>query len=196
MRHNIQIDELQVICSYNNGMTMINIAERMRVGLGVVRRVLKTNNIKGRERTHNTINDLWSKVDKLSDSKGCWIWNGSLNNKGYGQIRISGTLYFSHRLAYLLMKGEIPEGMHLCHKCDNPKCCNPEHLFIGSRSDNMVDCIKKRRRPGIKLNPEKVREIRLLKSNGISCRELSVLFGVSISTIQEIVQFKKWPHVI
>ena len=80
---------------------------------------------------------------------GCWLWNANKNNKGYGMFRVTTKAWenktLAHRVSYELANGKIPEGKHICHTCDTPSCVNPEHLFIGSRSDNMIDCIRKNR---------------------------------------------------
>ncbi len=85
---------------------------------------------------------FWNKVKK--EESGCWNWIGALRS-GYGIIKIDGKLISTHRLSYILTNGNIPEGMFICHKCDNPKCVNPDHLFLGTRSDNMIDALNKGR---------------------------------------------------
>lgn len=86
---------------------------------------------------------FWSKVNKTEG--GCWEWTGSLQTQGYGNIEIKGKRLLPHRIAYVLHKGEIPQGLSVCHHCDNPKCCNPEHLFLGTAADNMNDASQKGR---------------------------------------------------
>lgn len=93
------------------------------------------------------IERFWSKVDKSGD---CWEWVGYLNEKGYGKFRLNNKLQRAHRISYALKYGAIPEGMLVCHRCDNPKCVNPEHLFIGTTTDNARDSISKGRRPKMK----------------------------------------------
>jgi hypothetical protein len=72
-------------------------------------------------------------------NSGCWLWDASVNTAGYGQLNIEKRPRLAHRLAYEHYVGPIPEGMHVCHRCDVPACCNPNHLFIGTHLDNMRD---------------------------------------------------------
>lgn len=81
---------------------------------------------------------FWSKVDRGTDDE-CWDWKGSTNRYGYGRMRIRGRLYYVHRIVWELFYGPIPEGKLVLHKCDNSLCVNPNHLYIGTQSDNMSD---------------------------------------------------------
>lgn len=95
---------------------------------------------------------LWSKIDCSSD---CWLWTASTNTKGYGQIKFKGTMLRVPRVVWELTHGPIPPGMFVCHRCDNPPCCRPEHLFLGSPADNMTDKMAKGRgRVGTALAPD------------------------------------------
>ena len=86
---------------------------------------------------------LFKKVDKSGE---CWLWTGGKTHDGYGMMTIKGKTTYVHRLSYQLHKGEIPEGMYVCHSCDVPSCINPDHLWLGNNADNMKDMYKKERR--------------------------------------------------
>ena len=79
---------------------------------------------------------FWAKVDKSGD---CWLWTASKTKEGYGYFRFDGAMRKAHRMSWLLTNGEIPEGMLVCHTCDNPSCVNPKHLWLGTNRDNMDD---------------------------------------------------------
>lgn len=80
-----------------------------------------------------------------SNNNDCWVWTGCRNHRGYGQFYFRGRARVSHRVAWILNFGEIPEGMSICHHCDNPPCVNPDHLFLGTMADNMSDKMTKGR---------------------------------------------------
>lgn len=88
------------------------------------------------------VEDFWERVNK----DGCWRWTGATNGKGYGQVTVDGVHYLAHRIAYSLAKGSVPDGLLVCHHCDNPICVRPSHLFVGTHRDNAHDMIKKGRR--------------------------------------------------
>ena len=135
----------------------------------------------------------------------CWEFQGALDVKGYGEIRgdaVSAQFprkMKAHRAAYQVFVGDIPEGMFVCHKCDNPRCCNPEHLFPGTPRDNVQDMLAKGRshdrtklKSNARLGWEDVREIRRLSANGLNNAELGHKYGVTRSNIGYIVRRKTW----
>ena len=77
----------------------------------------------------------------------CWHFCGSRNQGGYGRLTVGGRLQVVHRLSYELFVGPIPDGLFVCHRCDNPSCINPDHLWLGTRSENAIDCFQKGRHP-------------------------------------------------
>jgi hypothetical protein len=137
----------------------------------------------------------------------CWIWTGSLNNKGYGRINRSRLIVYAHRLAYELSFGEIPAGMNVLHRCDTPACVNPAHLFLGTQADNNLDCRNKGRhscgeRPrgerhhGSKLTARDAVEIRrAYAAREKSQRQLAAAYGVSRRAIMFILSRRNWSHV-
>lgn len=162
-----------------------------------------TKGLKMAERRKMTAVERFLSLIEKTDS--CWLWTGSKKGKGYGSFYVGPTQkdrMVAHRYAYQQFVGPIPEGLFVCHHCDNPACCNPEHLFVGTHSDNMKDMAAKGRHHGLptakgkkfaaKLNPEKVAEIRSLHARGASYGELSEKFGVTSQNIGCICRRKTW----
>lgn len=136
---------------------------------------------------------------------GCWIWDGKMNNYGYGVLRIGhrkeNKYGLAHRLLYTETVGPIPEGMFLCHRCDHPWCVNPAHMFVGTPNDNMQDKTRKGRTPRGETSPTsvlteaQVREIRELYATGtVLQKDLAVRFNVSQTQISRITLGKRWKH--
>ncbi len=144
---------------------------------------------------------FWKKVS-VGDAEACWDWQAHRDKDGYGTFWKLGTNVHAHRVAYALNIGD-PGSFSVLHHCDNPPCCNPKHLFLGTPLDNMRDMIAKGRRPNVvgrahsraKLSDESVRTIRAASANGVSHAELGRRFGVHFVTIFDAVQRKTWKHV-
>lgn len=96
-------------------------------------------------RTIKMRNRFWNKVDKTSTPDGCWEWMASFGFRDYGKFKIGGTYVAAHRISYYIENGVFDETLNVCHKCDNPKCVNPSHLFLATQADNNYDKIKKGR---------------------------------------------------
>lgn len=138
---------------------------------------------------------FWSKVD---DSGDCWMWTAATRRTGYGAIKIDGKVFDAHRVSYELTYGLIPNGMRVLHKCDHRLCVRPEHLFLGTQRDNVLDAINKGRHHFIDppiLTVETVREARRLHEQGKSYSSLGRRYGVDRMTIRSAVQRRSWKTV-
>lgn len=138
--------------------------------------------------------------EKLVDQNGCWI-SPSIGSRGYGQLSFRGMRNVSsHRVSFNTFNGEIPSKTYVCHKCDNPRCYNPQHLFLGSAQDNIQDGIKKGRIKHIgakerncrftNLTKEQIDEIRLLHKEGLKCSRLSRIFRCGKEYVSKIIRYK------
>jgi hypothetical protein len=165
---------------------------------------------------------FWKKVNQhgpiaVGMDSPCWDWKASVQRRGYGQFKLSNGVFRSHRISWFLINGQLPVNLFLCHRCDRPICCNPDHLFAGTNLDNMRDawskgryargdrhgavlhpesCPRGENRPFSKLNSDFVREIRLRRASGEGNNFLAREFGVSSSIVSELVRFKSWRHVL
>jgi len=154
--------------------------------------------------------------EKVNKTTHCWIWTGLTNKKGYGRFGVSRDrgMVLSHRFAWELLQGSIPDGMCVLHKCDNPPCVCPEHLFLGTRIDNNKDMEKKGRanyiawkfmKPEHRARGERIAKtmteesVRCLRreyaGGGTSFVKLGKKFGIGKTTVENIVRRKKWAHV-
>ena len=149
---------------------------------------------------------FWMHVDKSGGDDACWLWIGGKDKDDYGKFNTKHnkvtTYYRAHQYAYILVNGSIPDGMCICHMCDNPPCVNIKHLFLGSNKDNNNDCVSKNRNAkgetsGMhKLTEEQVKEIRELNlTNNYTYDQIAEKYNVSHSTINSIVNNQTWKHV-
>ena len=133
---------------------------------------------------------FWDYVDK---SGSCWEWTGSKCSKGYGNAWINGSYIGAHRASWEMTNGSIDKGFHVLHKCDNPACVNPDHLFSGTNADNVADKLKKGRQQS-KLNAD---QVKVIKRNigSVSQAKLAEWFGVDQSLISRIKSGQLWSRV-
>lgn len=143
-------------------------------------------------RQQSLVEFFWTKVRILADLDLCWEWQGYLKKDGYGYVMgDDGKNLLAHRVAYELSYGEMIKGLLVCHKCDNPKCCNPNHLFLGTHQDNMDDMVRKGRSARgkgktWKLSSDDVKVIRSRLDNGDRSIDIARDFSVGKRTIIRI----------
>jgi len=169
---------------------------------------------------------FWAKVNPFGplpphcpELGQCWVWTAYCLPNGYGRFRLgsrSDGIALVHRASYVALVALIPEGLHVCHHCDNRPCVRPGHLFVGTNADNLADMVRKERsavgdRNGSiihpervprgeghwnsKLNAAKVLEIRRLARQGLSQQAISRQFGVSQALVGYIIRRKIWAHI-
>jgi HNH endonuclease len=143
---------------------------------------------------------FWSKV-QVGEPDECWPWKGCSNRLGYGFFGWEGKIALAHRLAFFLSGAFLAEGLCVCHACDNPICCNPGHLFAGTKRQNSQDAVcKERMARGEKHGQSKLTESDILRlrndrMDGMTYDQLSHNYGVSVSAVYCAVNRITWRHV-
>jgi hypothetical protein len=142
---------------------------------------------------------FWLNVNKTGK---CWEWTGYRDPHGYGRLNIDGTPILAHRISWQIHNGPITPYLHILHKCDNPKCVRPKHLFLGNQASNNADMkAKGRHNPGVsrgedhgcsKLTAEQALEIRASKEKG---KVLAERYGISLTNVYDIKNGKIWRHL-
>jgi hypothetical protein len=154
---------------------------------------------------------FWSRVEKTD---GCWLWRGAHDEKGYGRLIMLGDHIGAHRASWVITNGAIPDGLYVCHKCDNPPCVNPAHLFLGTHDENMADAIQKGRlrksahpdrlwltrfgenHPRAKLTERDVLKIReLYAAGGVRMADIAEQFGISKTQTRSVIRGLRWSHL-
>lgn len=146
---------------------------------------------------------FWDKV-KVAAENDCWEWIGGRHERGYGMMTIRHKGVRSHRFSYLIHNGPLPANSCVCHRCDNPPCVNPEHLFLGTHKENMEDRDGKGRNVNKRgddngasvLTSDQVREIKRLRDTGeMTQRAVAKRYGVGQGTVSRIVLGQCWAHL-
>ena len=144
---------------------------------------------------------FWRAVD-IKNADDCWEWMGTRHKKGYGEFTLPNKVGIkAHRYSWISINGEISDGLVVCHRCDNPPCCNPAHLFLGTHKTNKEDSIIKRRHAfgekagKAKLKESDVMEIRRLDKAGVVRLHLAKQFGISGRNVTSICRLETWRHI-
>ena len=147
------------------------------------------------------IKRFWGKVKKSVNDKDCWIWQGGTNTDGYGDFYTNNKHIFSHRFSWESTFGIIKEkDLRVLHKCDNPPCVNPDHLFLGTQQENIKDMISKgrmydrsgTRNPKAKLNEKDIHEIRKMRLMGMKYKQIAIEKNVSVGCVNHILNNRHW----
>lgn len=145
---------------------------------------------------------FWGNVGR-PDARGCREWQGARDRDGYGRLAIAGRPWRAHRLAYRLATGSDPGPLMVCHSCDNPACCEPSHLWLGTNRDNQLDCERKGRRKHrpqqgqdnghAVLTEDQAQQAIDLIAAGRKNIEIATVFGVTHAAVSAIRRGKSWP---
>lgn len=159
------------------------------------------------------IQRFWRKVDKGTE---CWLWTRAPNSSGYGQFWLKGKMATASRVSWMIANGSIPEGLQCLHKCDNRRCVNPAHLFLGTNADNVADrnkkgrqakgashpyiknpelCARGERASSAKLSEGQVRELKEFMKHGGTGPSAAERFGIAHQNVYRIVHGKAWRHI-
>jgi len=137
--------------------------------------------------SEKVVQRFWSKVD-ISMEDECWEWKAGFYRDGYGGFHILNKSFKAHRVAWMIIHGEIPDGLCVCHKCDNKRCVNPEHLFLGTITDNNRDMVqKKRQNHAHRFKKSEIRKILAKYQRGYSIGSIANEYSVNFRTIHRVI---------
>ena len=139
---------------------------------------------------------------KIEIKNGCWEWCGCITKLGYGHTSYRSKTLPAHRISYMVFHGDIPPGINVCHKCHNRRCINPDHLILGTQSENMKSCFLESRKshkgenhPGAKLEEKDIHDIFYLSKSGMTQTKIAERYGVYQGTISAILKRRLWSHI-
>lgn len=198
----------------NNRKCLVDSCSRPHYGLGYCcahyRRTIAHGNPMSHIPIRNMVNPKLPFIDRFmrfvitgDSDDSCWGWSGEKTIGGYGRMVRDKKRVAAHRASFEIFNGAIPDGLCVCHSCDNRECCNPKHLWLGTHADNSQDmkskgrgsCMRGERNPTHKLTDECVRSIRAKRTLGATLTTIANEFGIADSTVHRIVSRKRWPHV-
>jgi hypothetical protein len=133
----------------------------------------------------------------INEASGCWEWTSHKDRWGYGRFWALGKVRSAHRASYELHCGPIPDGMHVLHRCDNPTCINPEHLFLGTNAENVADKVAKGRQSRGSMNGAKLTEadVIAIRASKEPIREVAQSYSVGWRHIAKIRRGESWAHL-
>lgn len=142
---------------------------------------------------HDIMDRITSKVE-ISKDTGCWVWNGSCDSAGYGHMTVNRKTWKVTRVIFELTHGACPTWLQVCHTCDNRKCVNPDHLFLGTNSDNQRDASIKGKRAGQKLTYAERHLVDGMRAEGMSYHQIARVMGVASMTVHRFCN-RPWRKV-
>jgi len=159
-----------------------------------------SNACRAKYKQNEPVQFFFKNISHQKHEGGCWIWEGSVCGK-YGFIGVRSCKTKPHRYSYILHHGEIGDGLKVCHKCDNPLCCNPEHLFLGTSMENSRDMVSKgrsasgERNASAVLTKDQVLDIRRRAFNNESGASIARHYSVGTTTVYDIIHRRRWKNI-